>query len=118
MGGSSSEKDGGTPAPVTVQRYNVSTLSAIIESITIIDTALYRVVVRTVSTSSEGEESIAPGQAIELSPNYVMDNHSRIDWSIAINQKLRSIRDAHPGSPLRGSVMLNEHQRWLLLGVE
>jgi hypothetical protein len=102
----------------TVQRYSVTTISAIIESLSVVDTALYRLYVRTVSTASEGEESITPGQLIELLPHYVYNDHSLIDWSIEINRKLRSVRDAHPGSPVQGKVMIDQAGHWLLVGIE
>ena len=102
----------------TVQRYNISTISAIIDSVTIIDTALYRAYVRTISTDSEGGESILLGQSVELLPHYIYNDRSGIDWSVEINRKLRSIRDIHPGSPVRGKVMLDQHQHWVLVDVD
>ncbi len=102
----------------TVQRYNVSTISAIIDSVTIIDTAQYRLHVRPISADSEGGESILLGQSLELLPHYIYNDRSAIDWSVEINKKLRSIRDIHPGSPIKGKVMLDQHQHWVLVDVD
>ena len=102
----------------TVQRYNVSTISAIVDSVSLIDTALYRLYVRTITTTSEGGESLLLGESVELTPHYVFNDLSGIDWAIEINRKLRSVRDIHPGSPIRGTVMLDQHQHWILVDVE
>ena len=107
-----------TTGPRTVQRFNIVTISAIIESVAVVDTANYRLYVRIASTNAAGEESITAGQLMVVIPHYVYNDHSLIDWSIDINNKLRSLRNIHPGSPLEGRVMINQRQQWLLVGVE
>ena len=102
----------------TVQRYEVIKVSTILESVDILDSVMYKLHARTVSTAAQGQESIADGQLIELLPRYIYDTQNRIDWSIAINKRLRALRDSHPGSPINGTMMLNQRQEWLLINVE
>ncbi len=98
----------------TVSRLNEITLSATIQSVTIIDSVDFAVSARIdTSVSTEGE-AVAPGQIIELHPAYVVPDSSRIDVKSGRNKELYGIRTRAPGSVLKGTAYLDAHQRWML----
>ena len=104
----------------TIIKPNASLISAVIESLVIIDDLQYRIAVRiNSSTSVAGMATLAePGQQTVLSPQYLFSNDKSIETTSDRNKKLMTLRSAKPGDTFRGKISLSGEGKWVLVEVE
>ena len=102
----------------TVSRLNPISLSAVVQSVTIIDSIRFRLTVKTISTALQEGEGITSDQTIDLIPSYEKTTTGDIDLTVGRNRRLHALRHAAVGTALKGSLLLDRHQQWLLLDYE
>lgn len=103
----------------TVMKPNFIAITATIESLIVIDTIRFRLMVVLHSASStEGMESLSAGERIELTPKYILADDSSINPNDARNKELLSIRSASAGEQISGVIMWNPTHHWLLLSAK
>ena len=102
----------------TVMKPNFIALTATVESVVVIDTLRYRLIVRTTSaTSNEGMEVPTAGERLELTPQFLLTGDSTIDVASARNGRLSSFRHAGRGKTFSGTILQNREHRWILINV-
>ena len=106
-------------SPTTIKP-NASLVTAVIDSLILIDDLQYRIAVRiNSSTSVAGMATLAePGQRTVLSPQYLLDNNKSIETTSDRNKKLLTLRSSKPGDTFHGKISLVEEGKWVLVEVE
>lgn len=104
---------------LTVMKPNFIAITASVESVVVIDSVRYRLIVHLKSaTSNEGMEAPASDQRLELTPQFIRAADSSIDATHARNKRLLSLRRAQPGDTFSGTIALNPQRQWLLIEVD
>jgi len=106
-----------TSAP-TVMKPNFITMTATIDSIIVLDSIRYRLIIRLISASStEGAEAPNTDQRLVLVPQFVQAKESTEDWTNPRNARLLALRRKHQGDTISGTISLNKQQQWILIDV-
>ncbi len=100
----------------TVMKPNFIALTATVESVVVIDTLRYRLIVRiTSATSNEGMEVPTAGERLELTPQFLLTGDSTVDLASARNTRLSSFRHAGRGKTFSGTILQNREHQWILI---
>jgi hypothetical protein len=101
----------------TAHRFTIVTFSGIIDSVFLIDSASYKLRVIIVNSDGESEESPPAGRTIEILPDFILNEHWRIDYGASRNKQLLQLRSAVRGDTLRGTILHDNQYRWKLIGI-
>ncbi len=125
---SSSDRDGNpngeasapaVPRPPNVMKQNATAVQARIDSIAVSDSVSYRLAI-TIDSAAQvgGIDSFAEaGQQISVAPDYVTDEHGKLEASNDRNRRLMAVRTLRAGDRLRGIVSLRSTGGWVLTDV-
>ncbi|SRR2546426_1112672 len=100
---------------------NAMAVTAVVESVAVLDDVRYRLFVRLLSTDSqtEGMEKVADsGRHMVLSPEYALDEQGKCDRSNDRNMRLMTILSAKPGDRIAGSISLLQNKGWVIVDLE
>jgi hypothetical protein len=107
-----------SPEHPTVSRVNGITLTAIVRSVSLIDSVQYTLRVTIISAVSQDGEGLTSGQEIELLPSYKESAVTAVDLTIERNKRLHALRHAAPGTRIAGTIVQDAHARWVLIDCE
>src|SRR5437660_11474231 len=100
---------------------NNMAVTAVVESVAVLDDVRYRLFVRVVSTDShnEGMETVADsGRHMVLSPDYALDEQGKCDRSNERNKRLMTLLSAKGGDRIAGNISLLQNGGWVIVDIE
>ena len=100
---------------------NAMAVTAVVESVAVLDDVHYRVFVRVISTDSrtEGMEAVADsGRHMVLSPEYALDGEGDWDRTSERNKRLLTLLSARPGDRIAGKLSLLKDKGWVIVDAE
>ena len=108
------------PQEGTTLRRNGASISALVESVSLLEDDMYTLFVRLDSAVAiEGMDSPAvQGQWLTLSPGYVLDEKGHVDRSNDRNKRLMSLQSSKQGDQFKGKITLEAKKGWVLVDVE
>lgn len=108
------------PGEGTSIKRNGAAVTAVVESVAVIDGDRYRIFVRLDAvTAAEGMDSPAEqGRRLVLSPEYALDWNGIVDHSNERNKRLLSLHSAKPGDKFRGTISMIARKGWVIVDVE
>jgi hypothetical protein len=97
---------------------NAMAVTAVVESVAVIDDVHYRLFVRIISSDSraEGMETVADSsRRMVLSPEYVLDEQGKCDRSNERNNRLVTLLSAKSGDRITGKISLLQDKGWVIV---
>jgi len=100
---------------------NAMAITAVVESVAVLDDVRYRLFVSLISTDShtEGMETAADsGRRMVLSPEYALNAQGKCDRSNERNNRLMTLLSAKPGERITGKISLLQNEGWVIVDIE
>ena len=104
----------------TAIKSNVSSVTGVINGMTLIDSVQYSVSLHINSVQSKGlsENFAEEGQDVTLAPQFVVDEKNSVDVTNERNKKLLRLRYAKAGDTFNGKISLSSNGKWVIIDVE
>jgi hypothetical protein len=108
------------PNPKTAVKENLTFVGAVVESVELLDSINYKLVVKLQTAIPEAnyESIIEPGQVITVYPSYQLDEKKKVDMKNPINQKLFELRTMKKKGFFIGKITLSNDMKWYIAQVE
>ncbi len=108
------------PKPKTTVKENLTFVGAVVESVELLDSINYKLVVKLQTAIPEAnyESIIEPGQVITVYPSYQLDEKKKVDMKNPINQKLFELRTMKKKGFFIGKITLSNDMKWYITQVE